>query len=152
MVGAVEARAPASWWVELQRSPMLTIMSFGGILMVVLVVVGFLPVYFLVPGALLVAVVANNEVRPILVERRLAAIGTVTAGVVTRLEPLKKIRKHPLEAKWTVAYRYDADGNAHRGHSRPLPWQVLDGLKVGDAIAVHVDPGRREVSVWIAGT
>lgn len=131
---------------------MLTILSSGGILMVLLAVVGFLPPYFLVPGALLVAVVATNEVRPILAERRLAAKGRVLPGVVAILEPMKKIRKHPLEAKWTVEYRYDADGATRSGRSRPLPWQVLEGLDGGDAIAVHVDPDRPDVSVWIAGS
>jgi len=144
-------QAPASWLVELQRSPMLTILSSGGILMLLLVVIGFLPTYFLVPGTLLVAVVANNEARPILAERRLAAIGQVLPAVVTKLEPMKKIRKHPLEAKWTVAYRYSVAGAAERGRSRALPWQVLDGLEVGDEIAIRVHPERPDVSVWIAG-
>lgn len=131
---------------------MLTILSSGGILMILLAVVGSLPPVFLVPGALLIVVVANNEVRPILAERRLAAAGRVLPGVVATLEPMKRIRRHPLEAKWTVGYRYQVDGVAQRGRSRPLPWQVLDGLEVGEAIAVHVDPERPERSAWIAGS
>jgi len=150
--GAAPApRTPVSWFVELQRSPTLTIMSGLGVIMGLLVIAGALPPYFVIPAAALLAVVGAGEVRPIIAERRLARTGRVAPGVVTRLDPVKPIRKHPLEAKWTVAYRYDVDGRAHRGASRPLPWPVLKDLEVGDAIAIHVDRANAERSTWIAG-
>jgi len=130
---------------------MLTIMSSLALIMALLVIAGILPPYFVIPAAALIAVVGTGEVRPILAERRLARTGRVVPGVVTRLDPMKRIRKHPLEAKWTVSYRYDLDGRAHRGASRALPWQVLEDLEAGDEIAIHVDPANAERSAWIAG-
>ncbi len=126
-------------------------MTTGGILMAFLVAAAIFPPYFLIPAAGLIALVGNNEVRPILAERRVARAGHVVPGLVTKLEPTRRIRKHPLESTWTVAYRYMADGVGRDGRTRALPWQALDGLEGGDEIAVHVDPERPERSAWIAG-
>lgn len=131
---------------------MLTILSAFGVAMTVLVATAILPVYFLIPAVSLVTVVGMTEVRPILTERRLARTGLAAAGVVTALEPMKKIRRHPLEAKWVVAYRYTVGETSYQGRSRALPYGVIDGIGVGDALAITVDTDRPQVSVWIAGS
>ncbi|MEK6721117.1 MAG: DUF3592 domain-containing protein [Chloroflexota bacterium] len=126
-------------------------MSAFGVVLTALVVAAILPAYFAIPGMALIAVVGITEVRPIFVERRLARTGQVVAGAVTALEPMKKIRKHPLEAKWIVAYRYVVAGTSHRGRSRALPYGVIEGIGVGDVLAITVDPDHPQASVWIAG-
>ena len=130
---------------------MLTIMSAFGMVLTALVVAAILPAYFVIPGMALIAVVGITEVRPIFVEQRLARSGQVVAGAVTALEPMKKIRKHPLEAKWIVVYRYVVAGRSHDGRSRALPYGVIEGIGVGDVLAITVDPDHAQSSVWIAG-
>ena len=146
-----EAHQPASWMVEFQRSPPLTILFSLAVIMIMLVVTRILPVEFLIPAALLLAVVGNGEIRPILAERRIAQVGRVVPATVTKLEPMKRIKKHPFETNWTMEYRYDDSGRTHRGRTRPLPWQVLSALDTGHAIAIHVHPEDPERSVWIGG-